>query len=100
LVKGDLTPILNPSLVGQTLSDYDMMQVSSPLDGQYDAKFRNMINPSNGEHVDLLERDSSFATQFHARFTFEELQSSLTDGKYDPNDQVMRIIRSEFGFGQ
>jgi len=99
-VNGVLISILDPSLVGQTLSEKDMKQLSSPLDGQYDAEFRDMINPMNGEHVDLLERDSSFATQFGIAFTFEEFLAELEDGKYDPYDQVMRNIRAEFAFAQ
>jgi YVTN family beta-propeller protein len=100
MVDGELTPILVPSLVGKTLSKKDLKQLSATLDGQYDPEFRDMVNPMNGEHVDLLERDSSFASQFGTKFTFEELQSTLTDGRYDPYDQVMRIIRAEFGFSQ
>ena len=100
MVNGILTSLLDPALIGKTLSDEDMKQLSSPLDGQYDAEFRDMINPFNGEHIDLLERDSSFATQFNTNFTFEEFQSQLVDGKYDPSDDAMKFIRADFGFSQ
>jgi hypothetical protein len=99
MVAGTLTPILDMSLQGKTLDHKDMMQMSKPMDGTFDPAFRNVtifIPPNNTSTIDLLERDSSFATQFHTDFTFEHFLDELKDGKYDKSDDVMKVIRAEF----
>jgi len=103
-VNGVLTPILDPSLVGKTLGKHDLKQLSAPLDGQIDSEFRSMqvFDPTTGGiiTIDLLERDSSFATQFETDFSFEFFLDELKDGHYDKNDTVMQIIREEISSGQ
>jgi len=102
-VNGVMTPILDPSLVGKTLSKKDMMQLSRPMDGTFDPAFRHItiiIPPNNIFTIDLLERDSSFAQQFHTDFTFEHFLGELTDGKYNTNDDVMKVIKADFASAQ
>ncbi|TLX69643.1 MAG: hypothetical protein E6L05_05310 [Thaumarchaeota archaeon] len=41
-VNGVMTPILDSSLIGKTLSKKDMMQLSRPMDGTFDPAFRNI----------------------------------------------------------
>ncbi|MFO1417949.1 MAG: YncE family protein [Methylotetracoccus sp.] len=85
-VNGVKKSILDPSLAGTPLSAKDMQQLSSPLDRVYDPELRDMENPMNGEHVDLLERDFSFAREFETRYTFGKLLSGQGDGDYDSFD--------------
>jgi len=102
-VNGVMTPILDPSLIGKTLSKEDMEQLSRPMDGTFDPAFRHItiiIPPSNIFTIDLLERDSSFAQQFHTDFTFEHFLDELKDGKYDKNDDVTKVIRADFASAQ
>src|SRR6266850_2463639 len=102
-VNGVMTPILDPSLVGKTLSKKDMMQLSRPMDGTFDPAFRHItiiIPPNNIFTIDLLERDSSFAQQFSTDFTFEHFLGELTDGKYDKNDDVMKVLKADFASAQ
>ena len=102
-VNGVMTPILDPSLVGKTLSKKDMMQLSRPMDGTFDPAFRHItiiIPPNNIFTIDLLERDSSFAQQFSTDFTFEHFLGELTDGKYNKNDDVMKVLKADFASAQ
>ena len=73
------------------------------MDGTFDPVFRNVtifIPPNTLSTIDLQERDSSFAQQFNTDFTFEHLLDELKDGKYDKNDDVMKIIKAEFAGAQ
>jgi len=104
-LDGDLAlrTILDPFIVGKTLSKKDMMQLSRPMDGTFDPAFRHItiiIPPNNIFTIDLLERDSSFAQQFHTDFTFEHFLDELTDGKYNTNDDVMKVIKADFASAQ
>ena len=102
-VNGVMTPILDPSLVGKTLSEKDMMQLSRPMDGTFDPAFRHItiiIPPNNIFTIDLFERDSSFAVQFGTDFTFEHFLGELTDGKYNKNDDVTKVIIADFAGAQ
>jgi hypothetical protein len=103
-VNGVITPILDPSLAGKTLGKNDLRQLSAPLDGQFDSEFLSMLafDPSTGTFItiNLLERDSSFATQFETEFSFEFFLDELKDGHYNKNDTVMKIIREEISGGQ
>ena len=98
-VNGVLTPVLDSSLFGKTLNKKDQRQLSSPLDGQFDDEFRHMTvfdPPTNGFIViDLLEKDSTFASQFDIDFSFEFFLDEIKDGHYDKNDKVMQVIRAE-----
>ena len=95
-VNGTDTPVLSiPPNV--RLSDSEMMQQSSPLDGMLDEEFRAiMINHTDGPTiiVDLLEADRTFGDQFSTQFSFDELLAELADGAYDTNDKAMVGIRN------
>jgi hypothetical protein len=112
IVNGKLTPILDPSLRGKTLSHHDMMQLSKPLDGTFDPAFLHIEiflpppHPApNAFVINLLERDSSFAKEFDTRFlppvdntpvSFEQMLAELKDGHYDKTDNlVLEPIRDD-----
>ena len=95
-VNGTTTELLSipPSV---KLSDSDMMQQSSPLDGQLDEEFFAIdIGHPGGPMitVNLLEADRSFGDQFDTRFGFDEMLEELADGMYDPDDKAMQEIRN------
>jgi len=103
MVNGKSVPVLDPSLHGKTLSDTDMKQLSKPLDGTYDPAFRHIIifvPPNNLFTIDLLQKDSSFAQQFHTDFTLEHFLDELRDGKYDATDDIMKVIRDDIATAQ
>ncbi len=79
------------------LSDSDMMQQSSPLDGTLDEEFLAIdISHPGGPMiiVNLLEADQTFGDQFGTEFGFDELLEELVDGKYDTGDKAMHGIRN------
>lgn len=95
MFKGEKVSIFDPSLRGKTLSKKDLRQLGAPLDGEYDAALRNIVF-SPTFTVDLLERDSSLATQFSTDFTLEHFLSELEDGRFDRGEDVTNYIRSMF----
>jgi len=102
MVNNVLTPVLDPSLHGMTLSDTDMAQPSAELDGVFDPEFLNIhiiIPPDVDMIIDLFELDSTFAIQFNTHFTFEEFMAEIEDGFYNPDEEVMKHIRSLFAKG-
>ncbi len=102
IVNEVMTPVLDPSLHGMTLSDTDMAQLSANLDGAFDPEFLNIhiiIPPDVDMIINLFERDSTFAFQFHTDFTFEHLMSEIDDGFYNHDEDVMNLIRNLFAKG-
>ena len=95
-VNGTVTELLSiPPNV--RLSQSDMMQRSSPLDGKLDAEFLAiMISHPGGPviTVNLLDADRTFGDQFSTKFSFDELLAELADGEYDTNDKAMQEIRN------
>lgn len=89
---------------GKTLSDDELTQRSSTLDGRYYEGFRNMTvfntHINQVEQIDLLERDSSLATQFNTAFRYEHFLLELRDGHYDPEDDVLKEIRKVYANAQ
>ena len=78
------------------LSDLELMQLTSPLDGVLDEEFLNItINHPGGPMitVNLLEVDRSFQTQFNTKFNFTSMLQELEDGRYDTNDTALQGIR-------
>ena len=95
-VNGTVTPLLSIP-PNATLSDSDMMQLSSPLDGKLDAEFLAiMISHPDGPviTVDLLDADRTFGKQFSTKFSFDELLAQLRDEEYDTNDKALVEIRN------
>ena len=88
--------IFDLSLFGQTLTIPERMALSSPLDGTFDPDFTIdiFIPPPVSKTVNLFQADSSFAVQFFTDFTFEFFLSELNDGLYNPDEDVMKQIRS------
>jgi len=97
IVNEVMTPVLDPSLHGMTLSDTDMAQLSANLDGLFDPEFLNIhiiIPPDIDIIINLFELDSTFAFQFDTDFTFEHFMSEVDDGFYNHDEDVMKQIRS------
>ena len=95
-VNGTVTELLGipPSA---KLSAAEMMQRSSPLDGELDEEFLAIdISHPGGPMiiVNLLDADRTFGDQFSTKFSFDELLAELADGEYDTNDKAMREIRN------
>jgi hypothetical protein len=103
-VNGEKISIFDPTLADQTLSWRELQQLSRPLDDSFDPAFRAIVIgvDANGNPItfDLFERDSTFAEQFDTDFTFEELFSDLSDGRYNRNDEALKLIRADFAEGQ
>lgn len=95
-VDGAVTELLSIP-PNNKLSDSDMMQPSSPLDGSLDEEFFEIdIAHPDGPMimVNLLEADRSFGDQFSTKFSFDDLLAELVDGEYDANDKAMVGIRN------
>jgi hypothetical protein len=103
-VNGENISIFDPALADQTLSRRELKQLSRPLDDSFDPAFRAIVIgvDANGNPItfDLFERDSTFAEQFDTDFTFEELFGDLGDGRYNRNDEALKLIRADFAEGQ
>ena len=102
IVNEVMTPVLDPSLHGMTLSDTDMAQLSANLDGLFDPEFLNIhiiIPPDIDIIINLFELDSTFAFQFDTDFTFEHFMSEVDDGFYNHDEDVMNQIRNLFAKG-
>ncbi len=99
--NGKNTPIIDLSFSEHTLDRRDLNQKTSPLDGQYDEAFRNMVLefPFGTLVIDLLEKDSTFADQFSTDHSFEFFLEELENGRYDRDDVCMTYIRSVIGKG-
>ena len=94
---GKMTPILDSSLIGKKLSDSELMQLSSQLNGKLDHELRHIDIIIDGVVVlvvDLLEADISFGDQFSTDFSFEFFLDELKDGHYDSDEEVMNQIRN------
>lgn len=102
VVDNTVTPVLDVTLHGKTLSKAELKQPSSKLDGKFDSEFRNIrivIPPHVDITIDLLERDSSFAQQFDTDYSFEYFLDEISDGSFDESDEVMKQIRNLFSKG-
>ena len=96
-VDGQMTPILDSSLIGKKLSDSELIQLSSQLNGKLDHELRHIDIVIDGVVVlvvDLLEADISFGDQFSTDFSFEFFLDELKDGHYDSDEEVMDQIRN------
>lgn len=102
VVDGERLLTVDHILFGRTLSQSELKQRTSPLDGQFDEEFLDVvifIPPDMIMHISLLERDSSFADQFNTEHSFEHFMSELEDGSYDENDDVSHYIKELFAKG-
>jgi len=95
-VIGELHSFIFEVPHGSTLSNSELNQKSSVLDGLFDDEFLNIIiSVPNGPTimVNLLEADISFAKQFKTDFTFEYFLEELKDGQYNSSEDGMELIR-------
>jgi hypothetical protein len=102
LINNVMTPVLDPSLHGETLTVSEMAQLSANLDGFFDPEFLNIhiiIPPDVDMIINLFVKDSTFASQFNTDFTFEYFMGEISDGFYNPDEDVMKQIRSLFAKG-
>ena len=80
----------------ERLSDSELMQLTSSLNGTLDVQFLNITISHPGGPVitvNLLEVDMTFGTQFSTKFSFDEMLEELQDGKYDTDDKALQEIR-------
>lgn len=101
-IGGEEVLTVDATLLDQPLSDRDLSALTSPLDGQLDEEFLDVIitiPPDMILHISLLERDSSFGEQFHTDHSFEHFLSELEDGRYDATEDVTLAIKTLFAKG-
>lgn len=101
-IDGESVMTVDASLHGRHLTRKELQARSDELDGVFNDVFRDVvifIPPDTILHIDLLERDSSFADQFGTDHSFEHFLSEVEDGSFDADDDVMRHIRSLFAKG-
>jgi len=97
---GNYEPIFG--LTGKKFSQAELKQYSSPLDGKFDEEFLGIdvcITPSFCINVDLLEADQSFAEQFGTDHSFDHFMEETSDGRYDKNEDVTKLIVELFARG-
>lgn len=80
------------------LTDEELMQLGAELDGVYDPELLAIFIPGRG-FLNLLERDSTFATDLGTEFSLEFFLEELEDGAYDETDEVMKQLRNMFSKG-
>lgn len=100
--NGQTMLTVDMALFGHSLSHHELKQLTSPIDGHFDEEFLDVvifIPPDRIMHINLQERDSSFATQFNAEHSFEHFMAELEDGSYDSDEDVMYSIRNLFAKG-
>jgi hypothetical protein len=104
LDDGRTVGILDQSIASKILSKSELVQLSRPLTDTFDPSMRNITVFSTACNcmvtIDLFERDSSFATQFHTTYTFEQLMAQLADGKYDKTDFAYQEIADDMAEDQ
>ena len=104
LDNGKTVGVLDPSIASKILSKTELMQLSRPLSDTFDPSMRNITVFSTACNcmvtVDLFERDSSFAAQFHTTYTFEHLMAQLADGKYNKLDLAYQEIADDMAADQ
>ncbi|MCA9486761.1 hypothetical protein H6501_03150 [Candidatus Woesearchaeota archaeon] len=97
----NVSPV-DATLQGSYLSLVELKsQRSAALDGDFDPVFRNVtifIPPSTVLHIDLFERDSTFAEQFNTEYTFEHFMYEAHDG-FDETDKVYQYLEEIFSYG-
>lgn len=78
---------------GEKFSKSELKQRSSPLDGQFDDLW-------NGFPIPLLLLDQTFGfVHTDNEFTFDEFMEETSDGRYDSNEEVTKLIIEQFAIG-
>ncbi len=98
-ISGRNVAVFDPSLKGIVLSKTDLRNLGATLNGQFDPELLNIvvtIPPSTVFNINLLELDTTFATQFETDFTFESFLAEAADGRLNTNENVTKNIRSLF----
>jgi len=105
--NGKLTSLFDDKLDQKKLSKKEQQQKSSPVDGEFDIEFLNIVvhcpDPDNPDFcitVNLLTADQSFGDQFGlGADTFDEFMKELEDGKFDKKDKVSKLLKEAFSRG-
>ncbi|MDA8596914.1 hypothetical protein N9L26_01110 [Candidatus Pacebacteria bacterium] len=102
IVGGETFDTVARALFGKTLTESELAAATDPLDGQLHPVFLDVvifIPPDTIMHISLLERDSSFASDFGSDFSFEYFMHELEDGSYDADEAVTKHIQQLFAKG-
>jgi len=105
--EGTVTSLFNDYLDGKTLSEIEQKQQSSPVDGEFDEAFLNIVvfcpvpgNTSFCITVNLLAADQSFGEQFgFGADRFDEFMIQQSDGIFDEEDEVSILLDQAFSRG-
>ena len=108
IFEGKPTSIFSDDLDGKTLSKKEKKQPSSPMDGEFDEGFLNIIvfcpapdtDPAFCITVNLLEADRTFGEQFGlGADTFDDFMDQLSDGKLKKNEDLAKLLTEAFAIG-
>ena len=100
IFNGELVNVF--TLTGEKFNQSERKQLSSPLDGQFDEEFLGIdicIAPGFCINVDLLEADRSFGDQFDTTFSFAHFMEETSDGRYDKQEDVTKLLIELFARG-
>ena len=89
-------------LTGEKFNQPERKQSSSKLDGVFDEEFLGIdicIAPGFCINVDLLEADRSFGDQFDTEFSFDHFMVETSDGRYDKDEDVTKLLIELFARG-
>ena len=109
MFNGEMTSLFDKKLLGEKLSKKEKKQQSSPVDGEFDEAFLNIVlhcfSPNVCITLNLLTADQSFGAQFAPTHpdmdgdTFDEFMKELEDGKFDKKDKVSKLLKEAFSRG-
>jgi len=108
IFDGKPTSIFSDDLDGETLSIEEKKQPSSPMDGEFDEGFLNIVvfcpapetDPAFCITVNLLEADQTFGEQFGlGEDTFDDFMDQLSDGKLKKNEDLAKLLIEAFAMG-
>jgi len=104
--NGEQVPVFDPILFGGAkFSKSELKQRSSPLDGQFDDFWNGCIAPDFPPSctigtVPLLFLDQTFGfIHTDNEFTFDEFMEQTSDGRYDSNEDVTKLLIEQFARG-
>jgi len=108
IFEGKPTSIFSDDLDGKTLSYKEKKQPSSPMDGEFDKGFLNIIvfcpapdtDPAFCITVNLLLADQTFGKDFGlGEKTFDDFMDQLSDGKLKKNEDLAKLLIEAFAMG-
>ncbi len=108
MFNGEMTSLFDKKLLGEKLSKKEKKQQSSPVDGEFDEEFLNIVlhcfRPGVCITVNLLTADQSFGEQFAFGKkmngdTFDDFMKELKDGEFNKKDKVSKLLKEAFARG-